>query len=192
MGRPLRIIAANGVYHVFPRGNNKEQIFWDDRDYRTCLAILEVVVARHNLVLLSYCLMPNHFHLLVRVPEANLSAAMQYLNGGYSRATNVRRGRVRHLFQNRFEAVHVQTDAHLHVAFRYIDLNPVEAKLCRRPEDHRWGSHRAIAGLAMPPPFLALRAALAFFHSDPKRARAAYRALVRHELVTVSDTVTEV
>ena len=127
MARPLRIIEPDGDHHERFAGNNKERIFWDDGDFRALLTILAKTVARHELRLYSYCLMPNHFHLVVRVPHANLSAAMQYLNGGYSRRTNVRYGRVRHLFQNRFEAVHIRDDSHLLTVLRYVVLNPVDA-----------------------------------------------------------------
>lgn len=175
MPHPLRIVVAGGLYHVFPRGSNKETIFWDDRDFERFLMILEVVVARYGIVVLSYCLMPNHFHLLVCVPEANLSDAMQYLNGGYSRATNARHGRVRHLFQNRFKSVHVETDAQLKWVFRYIARNPVEGGLCDRPEDYRWSSHRATCGLTQPPPLLAVADALRYFGRRPDAARRAYR-----------------
>jgi len=178
MGRPHRIVLANGVYHAFTRGNNKEAIFWDDRDFRTLLALLETATRAYGLVVYSYCLMPNHFHLLVRVPDANLSQAMQYLNGGYSRITNARRGRSRHLFQNRFGAVHVTTDPQLQTTLRYVALNPVEAGLCAAPDDYRWSGHRALAGLAPRPGFLAVGAALRFFDACPGRARAAYRDFV--------------
>jgi len=181
MARPLRIIEPGGIYHVFPRGNNKERIFWDDGDFRSLLAILAKTLARHELRLYSYCLMPNHFHLVVRVPHANLSPAMKYLNGGYSRRTNVRYGRVRHLFQNRFEAVRVRDDSHLLTVLRYVVLNPVDAGLCRRPEDWRWSSYRSTAGLALAPPFLAVDEALAFFAPRGESARLAYIAFVNEK-----------
>lgn len=190
MPRLPRIVEPNGVYHVFSRGNNKEQIFWDDRDYQTFLMFLGQVASRYGWIVLAYCLMPNHVHLLVRVPAANLSQGMQFLNGAYSRTTNKRRGRVRHLFQNRFGSVHVQTDAHLLGEFRYVALNPVEAGLCRRPEEWRWSSYRATAGFSPPPPFLAVREALAFFGKTSDAARISFREFVCHEPVTESDTGT--
>lgn len=189
MGRKPREIEPGGIYHVFSRGTNRERIFWDDADYRFFLRMLDVVVGRYALVLYAYCLMPNHFHLLLKVPHANLSAAMQYLNGGYSRRTCVRYGRQRHVFQNRFGAVHVETDAHLLDAIRYIPRNPSAAGLCSDPADWRWSSYRATAGLAFPPPFLAAREALALLSPRPTFARLAYVAFVRDTAVTVSDTV---
>jgi REP element-mobilizing transposase RayT len=186
MARKPRLVVENGVYHVFSRGNNKERIFWDERDYRALLRLLERAAARFEIVVLSYCLMPNHLHLLVQVPKGNLSEALQFVVGGYSRATNKRR----HLFQNRFGSVHVTSDAQLLGCFRYIALNPVEAGLCDDPEHYRWSSHRALAGLAFPPPFLAAREALAHFGRTPELARNGYRAFVRDTSVTVSDTVT--
>lgn len=186
MARPPRIIEPGGIYHVYPRGNNKELIFWDDDDFRALLRILDASVQRYELLLYAYCLMPNHFHLVLRVPLANLSAAMQFVNGGYSRRTNIRYGRVRHLFQNRFEATQIADDSRLLTTLRYVVLNPVEAGLAVRPEDWRWSSHRATAGLALAPRFLAVTETLAFFSPHPGRARKAYRAFVRREVVAIA------
>lgn len=181
MGRPLRLLVPNGRYHVFSRGSNRQQIFWDDRDYRRHLAILDTATQRYGIVVLAYCLMPNHVHVLARDPNASLSAAMQFLNGGYSRTTNRRHDRARHLFQNRFGAVRITTDTQLLVDFAYVALNPVAAGLCASAADYRWSGHRALAGLGPAAPFLAVAEAWAHFGTTPALGALAYAAFVDAE-----------
>jgi hypothetical protein len=123
--------------------------------------------------------MTNHFHLVVQVPLCGLSEGMRLLNGGFARRMNARHGRVGHLFQNRFGAKAIKDDSHLREACRYIVLNPVRAGMCERPEQWRWSSYRACAGLALAPSFLAVDALLGLFARRPRRARKEYRTFVR-------------
>ena len=97
MARSLRLEYAGALYHVTVRGNARQDIFLDDEDRRRFSGVLERVVSRFHLVLHAYCLMSNHFHLLVETPEANLSSAMRQLNGVYTQAFNRRHNRVGHV-----------------------------------------------------------------------------------------------
>ncbi len=146
MPRKPRENYEDGIYHVFARGNDRREIFGDDTDRLVYLRLLGSVTQAMKWTCLSYCLMRNHVHLLLGTPDANLSAGMQRLHGCYAQAFNARHGRVGHVFQGRFGAKLIATDAQLQVTAAYIAHNPVAAGLCRRPEDWRWGSYRAILG----------------------------------------------
>src|SRR5690242_13743227 len=105
MGRKPRENVANGVYHVFARGNSRAPIYLDDDDRRIYLWMLARVVLRQGWRCLAYCLMTNHVHLLLETPEPNLSHGMQQLHGGYALSFNARHGRIGHVFQGRYGAV---------------------------------------------------------------------------------------
>ena len=154
MARPLRIQFPGGLYHVTARGNGRQPIFSDDRDNDTFLFVLGAVVARYRLLCHAYCLMGNHYHLLLETPEANLSSAMRQLNGVYSQRFNRRHERPGHVLEGRFHAQIVDRDAYLHEVCRYIVLNPVRAGLVTHPTHWRWSSYRATAGEAPVPSFL--------------------------------------
>ncbi len=186
MARPRRVVEPGGIYHVTTRGNNREQVVSDDRDRALLLAAINQATRRYGWIVLAYCLMTNHFHLVVQVPLCGLSEGMRLLNGGFARRMNARHGRVGHLFQNRFFANQIKRDAHLLEACRYVVLNPVRAGLCERPEEWPWSSYRACAGLELAPPFLAVDALLGLFGTRPRQARREYRVFVRNGLVPVS------
>ena len=170
-----------GFYHVTPRGNDGRAIYvdTDEIDRRRHLALLDRTVRRHRWLVFAYCLMGNHFHLVVQVPDANLSAGMQELLGEYARYWNSRHERSGHLFLNRFSCTPIESDGHLRGAVRYVDLNPVRASLVFRPEQWPWSSYRALVGLDHPVPFLAIKETLELFGSTLPQARRAYRHFVR-------------
>jgi putative transposase len=153
--RPPRIEVPDGIYHVTTRGSNRGRIVFDDADRRRWVARLAAVVHRMQWVLSGWCLMTTHFHLVVQIPECGLSRGMQILNTGHSHSVSRRRGRTCHLFENRFAAKLIQSDAHFLATHRYVALNPVEAGICAHPSDYAWGSFRAIAALEPRPAFLA-------------------------------------
>jgi putative transposase len=148
MPRTARRELAGGIHHVTCRGNGKQTVFRGAADRRIFLALFRKVIARHQWQCLTYCLMDNHYHLLVRTPEPNLGAGMHRLNGRYAQGFNARHGRTGHLWEQRYGSVLLAADAHLAQAIGYIALNPVRAGLCERPEDWPWSAHRALAGLA--------------------------------------------
>lgn len=127
-----------GLYHVFARGNNRQAIFVDDRDRRTFLLILGDVVEAFSWDGLGYCLMNNHFHLLLETPEGNLSTGMHRLQMRYARRFNHRHERTGHVFGQRFGSVRITSDEQLVTATRYLLSNPVEAGLCTSPEAWAW------------------------------------------------------
>ena len=129
-------------------------IYHDDVDRRRFLATLETVVERYRMECHAYCLMPNHYHLVLRTLEPNLSAGIQYLNSVYAQWWNKRHTRVGHVLQGRFKAQLVQRDGYFLEVCRYVVLNPVRAGLVARVEDWRWSSYSATAGLRSQPPWL--------------------------------------
>jgi putative transposase len=163
---------------VYSRGSNRQAIFRFDSDRVDFLECLERVVLRYELVCLAYCLMPNHFHLVIDTPDERLSAAMKQLNGRYSLRFNRRHGRDAHLFKNRFGAVALRTEPHFLWCLRYAARNPVEAGLCGEPDEWPWSSYRASAGEVRPPRFLALGTLLSYFGDVPETAMSRYRDFV--------------
>jgi putative transposase len=157
MARPHRPLAAGLLYHVTARGNARARTFITDADYEVFLSGL--AVARHldGLFCHAYCLMENHYHLLVETPRANLDDAMQRLNGTYAMRFNRSHERTGHVFQGRYGAKLITDDDYALTVVRYIAANPVQAGLCAMPEDWRWSSYAATAGLVASQPFLTSR-----------------------------------
>jgi REP-associated tyrosine transposase len=179
MPRPLRVQLAGGVYHVVSRGNRQQAIFCDETDYLRFLELLGVVVSRFGWRCHAYCLMPNHFHLVIETPEANISAGMQWLNGSYAQWFNIRYGFSGHLFQGRFYGELVESWYHLLELVRYIVLNPVRAGLCRDASRWRWSSYRAMVGEAKSAALLTVGWLQTQFGRDLARARQAFRGFVQ-------------
>jgi len=156
MSRPLRLPLPGGVYHVTARGNDGRPIFEDDDDRARFLIVLASTVARYHVLCHAYCLMGNHYHLLVQTPEPNLSVAMRQLNGVYTQRFNRRHERCGHVLQGRFGAQLVDGDAYLREVCRYIVLNPVRAGLVAHPGEWKWSNFRATAGETAVPGFLSV------------------------------------
>ena len=136
MSRPLRIEFPGAVYHVTSRGDRRESIYRDDVDRQGQLDILDQALGRFDAQALAYCQMGNHFHLVLHTRLANLSRLMRHLNGVYTQAFNRRHGLAGHLFQGRFKAILVDSDAYLLELARYIVLNPVRAKMVKIGRAH--------------------------------------------------------
>jgi REP element-mobilizing transposase RayT len=154
MARPLRLPFPGGIYHVTARGNDRQTIFKGDSDCSLFLIVLATVVARYRVRCHAYCLMSNHYHVLLQTPEGNLSAAMRQLNGVYTQRFNRSHERCGHVLQGRFGAQLVDGQAYLLEVCRYIVLNPVRAGLVSHPRDWRWSSFLATAGEGTVPGFL--------------------------------------
>ena len=156
MARPLRIEYGGAIYHVTVRGNARQKIFRDDRDRRVLCARLKESVTSYGVRLYLYCLMDNHFHLVLETPRANLRRFMQSVLTGYAMSYNYRHRRCGHLTQGRYGARLVAGDEYLQKLSRYVHLNPVQLKNWRnRPlgertsglREYRWSSYRGYIGL---------------------------------------------
>src|SRR5436853_5298437 len=140
MARPLRLEYPGALYHVTARGNAKSDIYLDDGDRRIFERILGTTVTRHRWLLHAFCLMGNHYHLLLETPLPNLSKGMHRLNGSYSQCFNRRHQRVGHVLQGRFTALLVERESYLLELARYVPLNPVRAGFVSSPADWQWSS----------------------------------------------------
>jgi len=177
--RRKRIEIAGAYYHVTTRGNNKQPIYLDDRQRRFHLWLIDRTARKHGWQLYAYCLMANHFHLVLRLSDGGLARGMCELNGTFSRVANLHSRRQDHLFGKRYWAGMLETDAHLPECCRYVVLNPCRAGVCTDPAVYRWSSFRASAGLENPPPSLAVGELWGLFSRRPDAARDAYRQFVR-------------
>jgi len=179
MARPLRIEYEGAVYHVTSRGNAGQDIFAVDADREMFLESLGDSVRRFGWICHAYCLMTNHYHLLLETPEPNLSRGMQHLNGVYTQAFNRRHLRSGRVLQGRFKSIVVEKEPHLLELARYIVLNPVRAGIVRSARDWPWASYRGTAGMVEGAGFLTTDWILAQFHRSPTRATALYRQFVK-------------
>ena len=179
MARPLRVEFDGALYHVTSRGNARADIFEDDQDRHAFLETLGKVVQRFHWLCHAYCLMDNHYHLVLETPEGNLSKGMRQLNGIYTQAYNRRHRRVGHVLQGRYKAVLIQKDSHLLEVCRYVVLNPVRAKAARSAKQWRWCSYRATAGMEKSPPWLTVDWVLSQFAHRRTTAATHYRRFVR-------------
>ncbi|MBL8519542.1 MAG: transposase [Betaproteobacteria bacterium] len=181
MARPLRIEFPGAIYHVTSRGDRREPIFEDDDDRRAFLVQVGQAMERFDATVLGYCLMDNHYHLVIHTRRGNLSRLMQRLNGTYTQAYNRRHGKVGHLLQGRFKGILVDKDAYLLEVVRYVDLNPVRARTVRDPGNWPWSSYRAHAGKAQAPEWLDTDAVHGYLLArDPQGAVDRRRAAQRY------------
>jgi putative transposase len=180
VAREPRIEIPGGIYHVGSKGNRGCEIYADDFERRIFQKLLSLASSRFGWTCHSYCLMSNHYHLLIQLEREGLSDGMQLLNGSFARFSNRRQDHVgQHLFRNRFWSELITDEQHLLETARYIVLNPVRAGICESPEEWPWSSYRACAGLDFAPRFLAVTQHLRFFGRAPAAARRAYRSFVR-------------
>lgn len=178
MARPLRLEFAGALYHVTSRGDRQEEIYSTDADRETYLDILANVCERFNWVIHAYCLMDDHYHLLVETPDSNLSQGMRQLNGVYTQSFNRTHKRVGHVFQGRYKAILVQKETYLLEVARYIVLNPVRAHMVLAAKDWSWSSYRATAGQIKPAIWLNTDWILAHFSQRKLTAIDHYRYFV--------------
>jgi REP element-mobilizing transposase RayT len=178
MARPLRLEFPGAIYHVTARGNAQGAIFLDDHDREGFLALFARVVKRYEWVCHAFCLMGNHFHLVVETPRPSLAAGMRQLNGVYAQTFNHRHRRSGHVFGERFKSVVVEKDEHLVAAAAYVVNNPVRAGLCGAAVDWAYSSYRATAGVVAAPAFLTLDWLLSQFAGELHAAQARYRTYV--------------
>jgi putative transposase len=186
MPRKPRAHVAGGIFHVTSRGNRGVPVFVDEATRLRFLRMLKRTIARSNWRCLAYCLMTNHFHLVVAMENPTLSAGMHWLNGYYAQWFNRRHGFKGHLFEDRFHSAPVESEAHLIELSRYVPLNPVRAGLCTYPGDWPWSSYCAMIGRERVS-FLSAELVLGLFGPSEETARIAYEAFVSDELRRVRE-----
>ena len=186
MARPLRIEYQNAVHHVTSRGNARNKIFLGDQDRENFLFVLDAVVKRHNWLCHAYCLMDNHYHLMIETPDANLSRGTRQLNGVYTQKYNWWHSKTGHLFQGRYKSILVDKENYLLELCRYVVLNPVRANMVEKPEEWKWSSYGATAGLKTVPNYLTVDWILGLFSNNKAEAQKRYRKFVREGIHTGS------
>jgi REP element-mobilizing transposase RayT len=174
MARPLRLEFEGALYHITSRGDGREDIYLTDGDRRLFLDVFSGVRERCNWTMHAYCLMSNHYHLLVETPDANLSKGMRQLNGVYTQRFNRAHDRVGHVFQGRYKSILVQKETYLLELARYVVLNPVRARMVRTPKEWPWSSYRAMIDRQAAPDWLESRWILAAFGQTAEQAVQGY------------------
>jgi REP element-mobilizing transposase RayT len=190
MARPLRLEYPGAVYHVTARGHERGAIFREDTDREKFLALLGSISRNQGWELHGYCLMGNHYHLLVETPSGGLSRGMKALNGRYAQWFNRSHRRRGHFLEGRFRSVLVQKQSHLLELHRYVVLNPVRARLVQRAEEWKWSSYRATVGLEKAPEWLEVDWTLEQFARSRSMARRAFRRFVAEGRGSGSDIET--
>ncbi|MBW2037988.1 MAG: transposase [Deltaproteobacteria bacterium] len=178
MSRPLRIEFECAVYHVTSRGNARQIIYEDDSDRHRFLELLGHEIHQQRWVCYAYCLMDNHYHLVIETPDANLSCGMARLNAVYAQWFNRRHLRVGHLFQGRYKAILVEKESYLLELCRYVVLNPVRAGLVEHVDQWKWSSYLATAYGGNPPSWLSTGWILSQFGTNKVQAQRTYRKFV--------------
>ena len=178
MARQLRINYPGAFYHVTSRGNERKEVFKSTRDRTKFLEYLKTATLKYDAVIHVYCLMDNHYHLLLETPSGNLPQIMHHINGAYTIYYNVKRGRSGHLFQGRYKAILVDADEYAKELSRYIHLNPVRAKMVERPEEYDWSSYQDYTGARKPHEWLNRDFILGNFGNTFSAAEKNYRKFV--------------
>jgi len=174
MSRPLRIEYPGAWYHVMIRGRRREKIFASSEDYEIFIAVLREAVAMWNLQVAAYCLMSNHYHLLLHTPDGNISRCMRHINGVYTQHYNRRHNIDGHLFRGRYKSVTVAGDSYLLEVLRYIHRNPLKAGLVKKLDDFKWSSHKGYTSRAKKWHWLYKDFMLSLFSGKYGKARKAY------------------
>jgi putative transposase len=178
MSRPLRLNFPGAIYHITSRGNARAAVYLGDEDKQYFLNLLAHCVEKFNWICHAYCLMDNHYHLLIETPDANLQMGMRQLNGVYTQQFNRRHARVGHVFQGRYKAILVDKDSYLLELCRYVVLNPVRAKMVALPEHYGWSSYAAMMDSQKETTWLSKEWILSQFSSRQSNARKRYRQFV--------------
>lgn len=186
MARQLRLQFEGALYHVTARGNARAKIFLDNTDRKTFLEFLGKEIHQQGWLCYAYCLMDNHYHLLIETPQTNLSMGMRRLNGVYTQTFNRRHHRVGHVLQGRYKSIVVDKENYLLELCRYIVLNPVRAETVAHERDWHWSSYRFTAGLDRAPGWLYVSGVLQLLDEDPQRAVGIYCRFVREGMGQLS------
>ena len=178
MARPLRLEYPGALYHVTSRGNAGQKLYRNDKDRLYFLELLGGIVERLHWLCHAYCLMDNHYHLVIETPQGNLAKGMRQINGIYTQRCNWKYKKTGHVFQGRYKAIIVDKDSYLLELCRYVVLNPIRARMREKPEEWKWSSYGATAGLAETDSFLTTDWLLSQFSEKKKRAQSLYQRFV--------------
>jgi len=178
MARPLRIEYPGAFYHITTRGNEKRVIFIDDTDRFGLLSYFATASSRYHAVIHAYCLMDNHYHMLLETPLGNLSQIMHHINGAYTIYFNTKHKRNGHLFQGRYKSIVVQQDVYACELSRYIHLNPLRAGMVNNLAEYNWSSYRYYVGKDRRPEWLHLDFVLAYFGKNLNHAQNEYQKFI--------------
>jgi putative transposase len=178
MSRPLRIQYPNAWYHVMNRGRRREAVFESKDDFQLFLDILHEAIELFSLRISAYCLMTNHYHLLVQTPDSNLSRCMRHINGVYTQRFNAAHGLDGQLFRGRYKAILVGEDSYLLQLVRYIHKNPVRADMVKSTELYEWSSHKGYLSKANKWDWLHKQIILSMITKDQKQQLKGYRAFM--------------
>lgn len=188
MARPLRIAYPGAYYHVTSRGNEQKDVFKSRRDREKFLEYLASATERYGAAIHAYCLMSNHYHLLLETPEGNLSQIMRHINGAYTTYFNIKRKRAGHLFQGRFKAILVEADEYALELSRYIHLNPVRVGMADKPREYPWSSFQSYIGQGKVPDWLKTNFILGYFGKNKLEAGKKYSVFVEELIGTEYDS----
>ena len=178
MARPLRIAFPGAFYHVTSRGNERNFVFKSNQDRIKFLGYLGSASQRYDALIHAYCLMDNHYHLLLETPSGNLAQIMHHINGAYTTYVNVKHDRTGHLFQGRYKSILIDEDEYAKELSRYIHLNPVRANIVENPADYEWSSYNQYAGRKKPEEWLVREFILSYFGKNTATAEKTYEDFV--------------
>ncbi len=178
MARPLRIEYPGAVYHITSRGNARAVIYSTDIDRQNFLEVLAATVKKYNWLCHAYCLMDNHYHLIIETPDPNLSLGMRQLNGVYTQTFNRTYQRVGHVFQGRYKSILIEKESYLLELCRYVVLNPVRAGMVSEPDSWKWSSYKSTAYTRSKSNFLTTDWVLGHFSENSSEARQGYKEFI--------------
>ena len=178
MSRPLRIEYPGAWYHVMNRGRRSEVTFPEYKDYYRFIDLLKESCELWNIHISAYCLMPNHYHLLIHTPDGNLSRCMRHINGVYTQRYNKAHGCDGQLFRGRFKSIIVEGDPYLLQLVRYVHRNPLRANLAKNMDNYKWSSHAGYISNAKKWDWLHKDFILSMLTSDPVSQVSAYKHFV--------------
>lgn len=179
MPRPLRIQEAGFVHHVIARGNDQQTLFNDKEDFQAYIDFLEESRKNYPIQIYNFVLMSNHIHLLLEpAQEGNLSKFMEHVSKGYAKYFNKKYKRSGHVFQGRFKSFLIQEERYFFACNRYIDFNPLKARMVRDPKEYPWSGYRSLAFGSDPVIKLNLHSLYENLGKNPGERHIAYRALV--------------
>ena len=189
MSRPLRIEYPGAWYHVMNRGKRGETIYATAQDFNLFLRTLQEASDLWKLRVAAYCLLSNHYHLLVQTPDGNLSRAMRHVDGVYTQRFNRIHGHDGPLFRGRYKSILVDADSYLLKLVRYIHCNPVNAGICATPDSYEWSSHAAYTSRAARWEWLYRQKVMSMLNPQARMQMRAYRRLMSHDGEDVLDAV---